>query len=58
MAIFYRKYIPGYENSYLALTAQSAGVRDSRRIVCDYTITQADVLAGRDFETASDVTAA
>jgi FAD dependent oxidoreductase len=50
MAIFYRKYIPGYENSYLALTAQSVGIRDSRRIVCDYTITQADVLAGRDFE--------
>ena len=50
MAIFYRKYIPGYENSYLALTAQSVGVRDSRRIVCDYTITQDDVLAGRDFE--------
>jgi len=23
MAIFYRKYIPGYEDSYLALTAQS-----------------------------------
>jgi hypothetical protein len=50
MAIFYRKYIPGYENSYLALTAQSVGVRDSRRIVCDYTITKEDVLAGRDFE--------
>jgi hypothetical protein len=50
MAIFYRKYIPGYENSYLALTAQSVGVRDSRRIVCEYTITKEDVLAGRDFE--------
>jgi hypothetical protein len=50
MAIFYRKYIPGYENSYLAITAQSVGVRDSRRIVCDYTVTGQDVLAGRDFE--------
>lgn len=50
MAIFYRKYIPGYENSYLALTAQSVGIRDSRRVVCDYTITQEDVLAGRDFD--------
>jgi FAD dependent oxidoreductase len=50
MAIFYRKYIPGYEDAYLALTAQSVGVRDTRRIVCDYTITQDDVLAGRDFD--------
>lgn len=50
MAIFYRKYIPGYEDAYLALTAQSVGVRDSRRVVCDYTITQDDVLSGRDFD--------
>jgi ribulose 1,5-bisphosphate synthetase/thiazole synthase len=50
MAVFYRKYIPGYENSYLSHTAQSVGVRDTRRIVCDYTITQEDVLAGRSFE--------
>ena len=50
MVIFYRKYIPGYENSYLALTAQSVGVRDSRRIICDYTITEDDVLAGREFD--------
>lgn len=49
MAIFYRKYIPGYEDSYLSHTAQSVGVRDSRRVVCEYTITKEDVLAGRDF---------
>jgi hypothetical protein len=49
MAEFYRKYIPGYQDSYLAYTANSVGVRDTRRIVCDYTITKDDVLEGRAF---------
>jgi ribulose 1,5-bisphosphate synthetase/thiazole synthase len=49
MAIFYQKYIPGYEDSYLAYTAQSVGVRDTRRIVGDYTLTDDDVLYGRSF---------
>lgn len=50
MAAFYRKYVPGYEDSYLVHTAQTVGVRDSRRIVGDYTLTKEDVLAGRTFE--------
>jgi hypothetical protein len=50
MAIFYQKYIPGYEDSYLAYTAQSVGVRDTRRIVGDYTLTDDDVLYGRSFD--------
>ena len=49
MAVFYRKYIPGYEDCYLAYTAQSIGIRDTRRIVCDYTLTDEDVLEGRKF---------
>ncbi|MBI3043388.1 MAG: FAD-dependent oxidoreductase [Betaproteobacteria bacterium] len=50
MAAFYRKYVPGYEDSYLVHTAQAVGVRDSRRIVGDYTLTREDVLAGRTFD--------
>lgn len=50
MAAFYRKYIPGYEKAYLAYTAQFVGIRDSRRIVCDYTLTRDDVLSGRKFD--------
>jgi hypothetical protein len=50
MAQFYRKYVPGYEDAYLVHTAQSVGVRDSRRIVGDYTLTKEDVLSGRHFE--------
>lgn len=50
MAAFYRKYVPGYEDSYLVHTAQTVGVRDSRRIVGDYTLTKDDVLSGRTFD--------
>ena len=50
MANFFRKYVPGYEDSYLLQTAQLVGIRDSRRIIGEYTITKEDVLAGRAFE--------
>ena len=50
MAAFYRKYVPGYEDAYLVHTAQSVGVRDSRRIVGEYTLTKDDVLSGRHFD--------
>jgi len=36
---FFRKYVPGYENAYLAYTGTQVGVRDSRRIVGGYVIT-------------------
>ena len=49
MAAFYRKYVPGYEDAYLVHTAQVVGVRDSRRIIGDYTLTRDDVLAGKHF---------
>lgn len=52
MAAFYRKYIPGYEDSYLLHTAQQVGIRDSRRIVGDYTLTENDALSGRTFTDA------
>jgi len=52
MADFYRKYVPGYEDSFLSHTAQSVGVRDTRRIVGDYTVTDDDVLNGRKFDDA------
>jgi hypothetical protein len=49
MAAFYRKYVPGYEDAYLSYTAQAVGIRDSRRIVYDYTITKDDILSGKTF---------
>jgi len=50
MVNFYRKYVPGYENCYLVHTAQVVGVRDTRRIIGDYTLTKDDVLGGRHFQ--------
>jgi len=52
MSIFFRKYIPGYENSYLIQTAQRIGVRETRRIVGDYVLTGKDVLSGKTFDDA------
>lgn len=50
MVEYYRKYVPGYEEGYLLHTAHIVGVRDTRRIVGDYTLTRDDVLGGRQFE--------
>jgi len=47
---FLKKYIPGFENSYLQLTAPQIGIRESRRIVGKYVLTEEDVLQGRKFE--------
>jgi len=49
---YYRKYVPGYENAVLLRFAPLLGVRESRRIVGDYTITEQDVLRGARFKDA------
>lgn len=46
----YRKYIPGMENSWLSHTAALVGTRESRRIVGDYVLTDADLIAQKSFE--------
>jgi ribulose 1,5-bisphosphate synthetase/thiazole synthase len=47
---FYRKYVPGYENSYVLQIADNIGVRETRRVVGEYTLTGDDVLEARTFE--------
>ena len=49
---FFRKHVPGFENSRIAATATQIGIRESRRIVGVYTLTRDDVLQGRHFEDA------
>lgn len=49
---FFRKRVPGFENARLAATGTQIGVRESRRIVGEYTLTRDDVLQGRHFEDA------
>ena len=47
---FYRRFVPGYETSDLTATAALLGIRESRRIECDYRLTLDDYQARRHFE--------
>lgn len=46
----FRKYIPGAENCRLRLTAPHPGIRETRRIVAEYILTEDDLLMGRTFD--------
>lgn len=46
----FKKYVPGFENSYLSAIAAMLGVRESRRIIGDYKVTLDDFLAAKEFE--------
>jgi len=47
---FFRHFMPGFENCFLLRTAAQAGVRESRRIVGRYTLTEDDVLRTKQFD--------
>jgi len=49
---FFRKRVPGFENARIAATATQIGIRESRRIVGEYTLTRDDVLQARHFDDA------
>jgi FAD dependent oxidoreductase len=49
---FFRTRVPGFENARLAATGTQVGIRESRRIVGDYTLTRDDVLEARRFDDA------
>ena len=46
---FLKQYVPGFANIRLLQSSQSLGIRESRRIVGDYTLTMEDMAAGRKF---------
>jgi hypothetical protein len=52
IARFLKKYVPGFENAYVAQSGNVIGVRETRRIVGDYVLTAEDVLKARKFEDA------
>jgi FAD-dependent oxidoreductase family protein len=52
IAEFLRRYVPGFEKSYVAQSGVQVGVRETRRILGDYQLTADDVLAARKFEDA------
>lgn len=49
IARFLKAHAPGFENSHLCSTAPHIGVRESRRIMGEYVLTEDDVLEGKSF---------
>ena len=47
---FFRKWLPGFANAVLLDTAATVGVRETRRIVGEYTLTADDLATGRAFD--------
>lgn len=47
---FLRKQVAGFESAYLSHSAAQIGVRESRRIMGDYVLTEEDVLSARKFD--------
>jgi hypothetical protein len=45
-------YVPGFDNAYFTKTAPFLGIRETRRIVGQYVMTQEDVLGCRHFDDA------
>jgi hypothetical protein len=52
LARWFRLMVPGCGNAYVAAVADRVGVRESRRIVGEYTLTRADVLSAARFDDA------
>jgi hypothetical protein len=47
---FFREWLPGFENCQLYDSAATVGVRETRRIVGEYTLTYDDLATGRHFD--------
>jgi len=47
---FFQTEVAGYEKSYIRQVANQAGVRETRRFIGDYLLTEEDVVSGRSFE--------
>jgi hypothetical protein len=52
IARFFKAYVRGFEDSYIGTIAPMVGVRESRRIVGDYTLTEEDYLTEARFPDA------
>lgn len=47
---FFKKYVPGFEKSYLIQTAPQMGIRETRRIIGEHVFNVDDVAQGRKYE--------
>ncbi|MBO9600839.1 MAG: FAD-dependent oxidoreductase [Cohnella sp.] len=52
LVLFLRKYVPGYENCKVKSSANTLGVRETRRFIGEYILTDDDLVEGRKFEDA------
>lgn len=52
LMVFLRKYVPGYENCQVTSSANTLGVRETRRFIGEYILTDEDLAAGRKFPDA------
>lgn len=50
IAAFLRRYVPGFENAYIAQSGAEIGVRETRRVVGKYKLTERDVVEARKFD--------
>lgn len=50
LAAFFRKYVPGFEEAYVAQSGVHIGVRETRRVHGEYRLTADDLLSARKFE--------
>jgi len=48
----FREHVPGFEDAFLVEFAPQMGIRETRRIVGEYTLTKEDAMAGRRFDDA------
>jgi|SRR5690625_2508276 len=49
---FLKNKVPGFENSYLAEIAEEVGIRETRRIIGKYVLTEHDIMTGAKFDDA------
>lgn len=47
---FFIKYVPGFEDAYLAFTPVYMGIKESRRIMGEYVLTEKDIEKGSRFD--------
>ena len=47
---FLREWVPGFEKSYIIEAAPEVGIRETRRVMGQYVISEDDVLRGAEFE--------
>ncbi len=52
---FIKSVTPGFENAYIVEIAPQIGIRETRRIVGDYVLSEADILGCADFDDAIGV---